>query len=92
MEGELGAGKTTLVRGLVEALPGGQDAEVASPSFNLVNLYPTQPETAHVDLYRCEGAPLDDSCWKCLQKTTGYFSLNGANFSTTRFNLKMPSA
>jgi tRNA threonylcarbamoyladenosine biosynthesis protein TsaE len=52
LRGGLGSGKTTLVRGLVEALPGGQDAEVASPSFNIVNVYPTRPETYHVDLYR----------------------------------------
>ena len=52
LRGGLGSGKTTLVRGLVEALPGGGDAEVASPSFNIVNVYPTRPETYHLDLYR----------------------------------------
>lgn len=52
LRGGLGSGKTTLVRGLVAALPGGDDAEVASPSFNIVNIYPTRPETYHVDLYR----------------------------------------
>lgn len=52
LRGDLGSGKTTLVRGLVAALPGGDDAEVASPSFNIVNIYPTRPETYHVDLYR----------------------------------------
>lgn len=57
LSGGLGAGKTTLVRGLVEALPGGEDAEVSSPSFNICNMYPTRPETAHYDLYRLEQAP-----------------------------------
>jgi len=52
LRGDLGSGKTTLVRGLAETLPGGEDAEVASPSFNIVNVYPTRPETYHVDLYR----------------------------------------
>jgi len=52
LRGGLGSGKTTLVRGLAEALPGGGDAEVASPSFNIVNVYPTRPETYHLDLYR----------------------------------------
>jgi tRNA threonylcarbamoyladenosine biosynthesis protein TsaE len=55
LRGGLGSGKTTLVRGMVEALPGGTDAEVASPSFNIVNVYPTRPETYHVDLYRIAG-------------------------------------
>jgi tRNA threonylcarbamoyladenosine biosynthesis protein TsaE len=50
--GPLGSGKTTLVRGLVGALPGADAAEVSSPSFNLVNLYPTRPQVAHFDLYR----------------------------------------
>ncbi len=55
LRGELGSGKTTLVRGLAGALPGGDDAEVASPSFNIVNIYPTRPEIYHVDLYRVPG-------------------------------------
>jgi len=55
LRGGLGSGKTTLVRGLAEALPGGKNAEVASPSFNIVNIYPTRPETYHVDLYRIPG-------------------------------------
>lgn len=61
LEGGLGSGKTTLVRSLVESLPGGDQAEVSSPSFNLYNLYPTTPETAHFDLYRLEGMPLGES-------------------------------
>lgn len=55
LRGDLGSGKTTLVRGLAEALPGGDEAEVASPSFNIVNVYPTRPEVFHVDLYRIPG-------------------------------------
>lgn len=57
--GPLGSGKTTLVRGLTAALPGGDQAEVSSPSFNVLNMYPSQPETAHFDLYRQEGRPLE---------------------------------
>jgi tRNA threonylcarbamoyladenosine biosynthesis protein TsaE len=55
LRGDLGSGKTTFVRGLVAALPGGEEAEVASPSFNLVNVYPTRPEVVHMDLYRLRG-------------------------------------
>ncbi len=60
MYGNLGAGKTTMVRGLAASLPGGEQAEVASPSFNIYNLYPTRPEIAHVDLYRLEEMGSDD--------------------------------
>ena len=52
LTGPLGSGKTCLVRGLVASLPGGHLAEVASPTFSLCNLYPTQPPIAHVDLFR----------------------------------------
>ncbi|WP_428568584.1 MAG: tRNA (adenosine(37)-N6)-threonylcarbamoyltransferase complex ATPase subunit type 1 TsaE [Solidesulfovibrio sp. DCME] len=55
LRGGLGSGKTTLVRGLALALPGGEEAEVASPSFNIVNIYPTRPTVRHVDLYRIPG-------------------------------------
>lgn len=52
LRASLGSGKTTLTRGFVAALPGGENAEVASPSFNLANIYPTRPEVVHIDLYR----------------------------------------
>jgi tRNA threonylcarbamoyl adenosine modification protein YjeE len=52
--GDLGAGKTTLVGGLVAALGGGA---AASPTFALVNEYPTgRLRVWHVDLYRLERA------------------------------------
>ena len=50
--GTLGAGKTTFVRHLVAHLPGGEQAEVSSPSFTLCNIYPTSPQVLHYDLYR----------------------------------------
>ncbi|NLV98104.1 MAG: tRNA (adenosine(37)-N6)-threonylcarbamoyltransferase complex ATPase subunit type 1 TsaE [Desulfovibrionales bacterium] len=59
MYGQLGVGKTTFVRHLVQALPGSDQAEVSSPSFNILNLYPTQPPVGHFDLYRTSGAGID---------------------------------
>jgi tRNA threonylcarbamoyladenosine biosynthesis protein TsaE len=59
LRGQLGAGKTTFIRELVQALPGSEDAEVSSPSFNLLNLYPTTPPVGHFDLYRTEGRGFD---------------------------------
>lgn len=52
LRGTLGSGKTCLIRGMVSALPGGEKAEVASPTFSMCNLYPCTPAMAHVDLYR----------------------------------------
>ena len=55
LTGELAAGKTTLVRGLLGAL--GHQGEVPSPSFAIVQPYEAlQPPIWHVDLYRIENA------------------------------------
>ena len=55
LSGALGAGKTTLARGVLEGL--GHQGEVASPSFPIVLAY-ARPEVRlplwHVDLYRIE--------------------------------------
>ena len=53
LSGDLGAGKTTLVSELVKLLENGQECEIASPSFNICNIYPCTPEIMHWDLYRC---------------------------------------
>jgi tRNA threonylcarbamoyladenosine biosynthesis protein TsaE len=51
--GDLGAGKTTLARAILEGL--GHDGEVASPTFPIVIPYETLRVPAwHVDLYRVE--------------------------------------
>jgi tRNA threonylcarbamoyl adenosine modification protein YjeE len=55
LSGELGAGKTTLARGILRAL--GVEERIPSPTFTLVQAY----ETAHLairhfDLYRVEDA------------------------------------
>ena len=65
---DLGGGKTTLTRGFVSALPGGERAEVASPSFTLCNVYPTRPEILHADLYRLsEGASMPEEMEEMLE-------------------------
>lgn len=53
LEGELGAGKTCLVRGVAGALGCGE--QVTSPTFTLMNIYDTLPPIYHFDLYRLDG-------------------------------------
>ena len=54
VSGELGAGKTTFVRGASRAL--GVTAKVTSPTFTIGQLYAGSPDVAHLDLFRLEGA------------------------------------
>ena len=54
LEGDLGAGKTTFVRGVARGV--GSPAHVASPTFQLVRVYPGRIQLAHVDLYRLEAS------------------------------------
>lgn len=51
LTGDLGAGKTTLSRGIIQALCG--DIEVPSPTYTIIQTYETQDfELWHCDLYR----------------------------------------
>jgi tRNA threonylcarbamoyladenosine biosynthesis protein TsaE len=54
LRGDLGMGKTTLVRGMAEALGASAD-EVSSPTFTLVHEYKgRKTRLIHLDLYRLE--------------------------------------
>ena len=56
LRGGLGAGKTLLTKGIVQALGFDVD-EVTSPSFALVNLYTTEEHNIyHIDLWRVDGS------------------------------------
>ena len=53
-EGQLGAGKTTLIRGILQGL--GWNEPVRSPTFSLFSVYSTKPPILHADLYRVASA------------------------------------
>ena len=56
LHGDLGAGKTQFVRGLLRGL-GGQPRSVSSPTFVLLNIYDTgRLILYHLDAYRAAGA------------------------------------
>ena len=50
ISGELGAGKTTFVRGACRAL--GVTAPVTSPTYTIGHRYEGDPDVSHLDLYR----------------------------------------
>jgi len=65
LKGDLGAGKTTLTKGIISGLGAAREEDVTSPTFNLVHEFrasiPTgseesqrTPKVYHVDLYRIE--------------------------------------
>ena len=58
LAGPLGAGKTTFVQGIAMAL--GLAEGATSPTFVLINEYPTQPPLVHLDAYRLHGNCYDE--------------------------------
>jgi tRNA threonylcarbamoyl adenosine modification protein YjeE len=62
LDGPLGSGKTTFVRGLARGLGLSEEYDVLSPTFALLNIYPTAIPLYHADCYRLsadEAADLD---------------------------------
>ena len=60
LSGDLGTGKTTLVKGIAEALDAAEADEVTSPTFTLIHEYDGAREGKpvklfHLDVYRLEG-------------------------------------
>lgn len=56
LSGNLGAGKTTLVKGIAEGRGAAAQEDVSSPTFTLIHEYGDPPRVYHVDLYRLETA------------------------------------
>jgi tRNA threonylcarbamoyladenosine biosynthesis protein TsaE len=58
VSGDLGAGKTTLIRGACRAL--GVEGPVTSPTFTIGQRYRGRLPISHLDLYRLEGIERED--------------------------------
>lgn len=54
LTGNLGAGKTTLAKGIVAGLGAAEAEEVVSPTFTLIHEYGNPVAVYHIDLYRLE--------------------------------------
>jgi len=60
LRGDLGTGKTTLVKGIAQALDAAEPDEVTSPTFTLLHEYDGAQDGKpvklyHIDVYRLEG-------------------------------------
>ena len=75
LTGDLGAGKTTFAQGFVRGLPmalGVSSVRVTSPTYSIVQSYPTDPPVRHIDLYRLDSADeLDAIGYTELTETPG---------------------
>jgi tRNA threonylcarbamoyladenosine biosynthesis protein TsaE len=60
LEGTLGSGKTTLVKGIALAL--GIEDMITSPTFTIMSVYTGRLTLYHIDLYRLHGPEDLDSC------------------------------
>src|SRR5271165_4712676 len=56
LSGDLGAGKTTLAKGIISGLGAAREEEVTSPTFSLIHEFRGPVRVFHIDLYRIEGA------------------------------------
>jgi tRNA threonylcarbamoyladenosine biosynthesis protein TsaE len=95
LTGELGAGKTTFIRFLVEALGGSADC-VSSPTFNYLNEYGTADSVVyHFDLYRLKNVDefisagfldqLEDKAICCIEWPERIAPLLGDNHISVTF-------
>lgn len=61
LSGELGAGKTTLAKGIISGLGAAAEEDITSPTFTLVHTFTGPVKVYHVDLYRVSEAQEFDS-------------------------------
>ena len=52
--GDLGAGKTTLAKGIVKGLGAAAPEDVSSPTYTLIHEFGERDKVYHIDLYRLE--------------------------------------
>lgn len=70
--GDLGSGKTTLIKGLISSLTNKEEIDITSPTFTYLNIYSGKIDIYHFDLYRIKDAD------QFLNMGFGeYFSKNG---------------
>lgn len=83
LAGDLGAGKTQLVKGVAQGL--GVEDPVTSPTFNLLRVHPGQLSLNHFDLYRLDRE-------EDLEEIDFYAVLEGDGVSMVEWGDRFPAA
>lgn len=83
LQGELGAGKTCLTKGIALGLGLNDPGVVTSPTFVLMNIYPTRIPLRHYDLYRIDGDQL---------QSLGFWDLRDSSVSVVEWGDKADSS
>lgn len=83
LNGDLGAGKTQLVKGLAQALAISED--IVSPTFNILLTYNAEIPLYHFDLYRLEDE-------EELEDIDFYATIEGEGISVIEWSDKFPDA
>lgn len=79
LQGELGAGKTWLTKGIAQGLGIDCKNEITSPTFTLINEYPGAIPLFHMDAYRLRGVEdLRELGYEEIQDTRGVWVIEWA--------------
>lgn len=80
LSGDLGSGKTVLVKGLAQGLEVPTEYYVTSPTFTIINEYPGRYQLFHVDLYRLnDTTDLEDIGWSELLSKNAVIAIEWAD-------------
>jgi tRNA threonylcarbamoyladenosine biosynthesis protein TsaE len=94
--GELGSGKTTMVKGIAKAF-GIEERDIVSASFTIIAEYDTTPPFFHIDLYRVgKVSELDeigfwDHVWGNCISVIEWADKGGPNFPEEMIKIKLKS-
>ncbi|MDZ4163643.1 MAG: tRNA (adenosine(37)-N6)-threonylcarbamoyltransferase complex ATPase subunit type 1 TsaE [Smithellaceae bacterium] len=79
LQGELGAGKTWLTKGIAQGIGIDREYEITSPTFVLINEYPGAIPLFHMDAYRLRGTEdLQELGFEGIHDSTGVWVIEWA--------------
>jgi len=83
LEGTLGSGKTLLASGIASGL--GVSENITSPTYTIINEYPSSPVLYHIDVYRLNGD-------RDFQEIGGDEIINSSGISVIEWSCRIPKS